>query len=134
MGICLCGRVWRRILLQKERTVTGKNSSPRERCHQVRCGVLGSVPYGNSRLIVMEGKPQQQTSHTGAMECTVAGHNSNTTVTYKEKILHVIILDICRSVRTGVYFFVVLFLPVQIDAHAGLKGQEVTCSLLPLDY
>lgn len=33
----------------------------------VKSGVvfLGSVPYGNSRLIVTEGKPQQQTSHTG---------------------------------------------------------------------
>lgn len=101
----------------------------------------GSVPYGNSRLIVMKGKSPTANQSYGAMECTVNGHYSNTTVMYKEKILHVTILDICRSVPTGVFFFfffffssVFDFLPVQIDTHAGLKGQEVTCSLLPLDY
>lgn len=50
-------------------------------------------------------------------------------------------MQICSN-RCFYFFFPILlvvfccfvFLPVQIDTHAGLKGQEVTCSLLPLDY
>lgn len=42
-------------------------------------------------------------------------------------------MQICSN-RCCFVLFCFVFLPVQIDTHAGLKGQEVTCSLLPLDY
>lgn len=90
---------------RKSRLSLGKTVAPES--DFVKSGVVffgGSVPYGNSRLIVMKGKSPTANQSYGAMECTVNGHYSNTTVMYKEKILHVTILDICRSVPTGVFF------------------------------
>lgn len=111
----------------------GKTVAP-EWFGQAQCGVFGISSLWEQQIDSHERQVPTANQSYGAMECTVNGHYSNMTVAYKEKILHVIILDICRSVPTGVFFYFFVFLPVQIDTHAGLKGQEVTCSLLPLDY
>lgn len=43
----------------------GKTVAPENAFVKSSVVFLGLVSYGNSRLIVMEGKPQQQTSHKG---------------------------------------------------------------------
>lgn len=48
-------------------------------------------------------------------------------------LLSLIYADLFQQVFFLVSFCLFWF-PVQIDTRAGLKGQEVTCSLLPLDY
>lgn len=79
-----------------------------------------------------EGKVPEADQSYGATECTVKGLHYNLTVIYREKILHVLLSLIYADLFQQVFLFVCLFiLSVQINIHAGLKGQEVTCILLP---
>lgn len=127
----------------KDVIVTDTNSSPMTVLSLSPTWViLGSIPYGKNGPLLYtyseEGKVPAANPSYGAMECTVNGRYYNLTAIYEEEILHVLpLLSLIYADLFNRCFFVFLFsffLPVQVNTPAGLKGQEVTRSLPPLDY